>query len=90
MNTKFKWFDFGEYRIRSGMVATRINVNESEKLLGVNILREYPPGAGFGKYSQRRIDDADFSPPFLNGHPVTASTTWMVPFDATELKHWVN
>jgi hypothetical protein len=27
MNTKFKWFDFGKYRIRSGMVATKISVD---------------------------------------------------------------
>ncbi len=89
MNTKFKWFDFGEYRLRSGMVAAKINVDENGKLLGVNILREYPQGAGFGKFVLRRINDADFSPPFLNGHPVAASTTWMVPFSASDVKHWV-
>jgi hypothetical protein len=89
MNRKFKWFDFGEYRIRSGMVAAKINVDENGKLLDANIVREYPPGAGFGKFVLTRIGDADLSPPFLNGHPVTASTIWMIPFRATGLQRWL-
>lgn len=88
MNRTFKWFDFGKYRIRSGMVAAKINVNESGKLLGVEIVRETPPDAGFGNSVLSRIHDADLSPPFFNGHPVTASTIWMIPFRASGLKHW--
>lgn len=90
MNTKFKWFDFGEYRIRSGLVAANIKVDENGKLLESSIGREYPPGQGFGKYVMRRIGDADLSPPFLNGHPVTASTTWLIPFRSfTSTKSWL-
>lgn len=65
-------------------------LGQGPKSLIVNIVREYPPGAGFGKFVLRRIDAADLSPPFLNGHAVTASTVWMIPFDATGLKYWVN
>ncbi len=88
MNRKFKWFDFGKYRIRSGMVAAKINVDENGKLLAADVVREYPAGAGFGNSVLSRIYDADLSPPFLKGRPVTASTIWMIPFRASGLKHW--
>jgi hypothetical protein len=52
MNTKFKWFDFGKYRIKPGMVAVKINVDANGKLLESNIVREYPAGAGFGESVQ--------------------------------------
>lgn len=69
MDRKFKWFDFGEYRTRSGLATVRIKVDQNGKLLESKVAREYPPGAGFGKFVMRRIKDADLSPPFLNGHP---------------------
>jgi hypothetical protein len=91
INTKFKWFDFSEYRLRSGMVAVQIKVDENGKLLESNVLREYPPGAGFGKYVMRRIGDADVSPPFLNDQAVTSTTVWMIPFrDYFAPQHWIN
>ena len=88
MNRKFKWFDFGKYRIRSGMVAAKIDVDENGKLLAADIVREYPPGAGFGTSVLSRIYDADLSPPFLNAQPVKASTIWQIPFRASGLKNW--
>jgi hypothetical protein len=49
-----------------------------------------PAQAGFGKFVMRRIYDADLSPPFINGHPVTASTVWIIPFRSFDSpKNWL-
>ena len=81
LNKRTKWFDHERYyREEAGMVAVRVSVDGTGKLQRSKVLRVHPPGAPFGLEVQKHIDEIIFSPAYLNGKPVSCTTTWMIPF----------
>ena len=75
----------------SGAVMMNLQTDATGKLLSSRVTFQTPPNADFAAIVMRRIKRISFTPAYLHGSPIAASTIWEVVFEGNRGgSYWKN